>query len=144
MRFPYVIVLFVLAGAMALAACGGKSAEEQARDDGQALGEAIRAAFGARSMDDFDAAVEEIDAAKDDLVDNFSDEDRDQFQQFSSDLDAAVADIRSALEDGDVSGALQAGLDALNQLTDDLSSLQEGAGAEVKAAVEGILDGLGL
>lgn len=105
--------------ALALVGAGcGDSPEDQARDDGQQAGEAVRALYDANSADQAASAVKDIRAARDDLdsdtrkrvaseVDTQSDALRraaDAYRRGRSatsaqDADAARADLRSAVQE---------------------------------------------
>jgi hypothetical protein len=86
--------------ALALAACG-ESPEDEAREDGEQIGEQLRALFDATSAEEAQAALEELGAAAEELEEDTRDHVGAQVDTQRTTLETAIAELAS----GDVDGA---------------------------------------
>jgi hypothetical protein len=98
----------VLAASAALAACG-ESPEDEARDDGKAVGEATRALYDATTPEEAQAAVGDLRAAISGLSEDARERVRKQVETQGDTLNKAVEAYRAgrtaAAQGGDVEGA---------------------------------------
>jgi hypothetical protein len=83
-------VAAVLAAALALAGCGD-SPEDEARDDGEQIGQAARALADARTAEEATAALQELGAAAQEVTDDTREAVREQ-------LETQGASLRKAAE----------------------------------------------
>jgi hypothetical protein len=104
MRRATTIAAVVLA-ALAIAACG-ESPEDEARDDGERIGETLRALFDSEDLADAQAAMNDLRAAVDEVADETSDAVQDQIDTQRSTIEDAVEAAQSADIDA-VKGAVQ-------------------------------------
>jgi hypothetical protein len=98
MRRATAIAVLLLA-ALALAACGD-SPEDEARDDGKQIGEAVRNLFDSSSREEAEAAVDELRAAVDEVAGETRERVQDQVDTQRATLQKAADEFRA----GDVEG----------------------------------------
>lgn len=143
------VVAAIVAALLLLAACGDDdtSPEDQAREDGQALGESI-AGLGEIQLDDGSIAVVAVgrlrlvNDAADELLSDRADVLSDQVDEVTSIIDDTIDAMTAALREGnlgDASDALDAGLTELDATVDELSASND---AVAQAAWEGVQSGL--
>lgn len=150
LRHSRLIRLFasVLAAGLLLVACGDDSSpEDDARSDGEALGEAI-AGLGAIQVEDLDngdaveSQLETIDGAADELLADRADTigaQVEEVQGITSDTVAAVSLAVSAGNFGDAAAALEEGL---AELEDAITGFADSNDSVSQAAWEGVETGL--
>lgn len=142
-RLTMVAVLMI--GALALVGCSEDSPEEKARQDGKAYGEAVRAVFDVESADELRDALEAVAEAEAALQENFGLEERGLVKGVVDDVSAVLANLQGAAEaesDEEVRAAVRSALEELPSLAVSLAAVTSDDSI-VKAAVEGIADGLG-
>lgn len=98
MRRATAIAVLLLA-ALALAACGD-SPEDEARDDGKRIGEAVRNLFDSSSRAEAEAALDELRAAVDEVAGETRERVQDQVDTQRATLQQAADEFRA----GDVEG----------------------------------------
>jgi hypothetical protein len=110
----------VAVAAVALSACGD-SPEDQARDDGKDVGEAVRQLADATSIDDARAAVEDLRGA----VDGLDSDTRERVQkQVETQRDTVSDAVDSAAQAGSFEDARTALADGAQQLRSQADSFQ--------------------
>ena len=137
--------VLLMIGALALVGCSEESPEEKARSDGKAYGEAVLAVFDVESADELRNALEEVDEAEAALLENFGPDERALVMRVVDDVSAVLASLRDAVEaesDEEVTAAVRSALAELPSLAVSLAALVSDDSI-VKAAVEGIVEGLG-
>lgn len=106
--------------AVALSGCGD-SPEDQARDDGKEVGEAVRHLADATSIDDARAAIDELRGA----VDGLDDDTRERVQkQVETQRDTVSDAVDSAAQAGNFEDAQTALADGAQQLRSQADSFQ--------------------
>ena len=144
-RLSIFAVLFMI-GALTLAGCSGESPEEKARNDGKAFGEAVRAVFEIESIDELRETLQAVDEAQAELLENFGPGERALVMQIVDDVSAVLASLQDAVEaetDEEVRGAAVSALSEVPALVVSLAAITSDDGL-LKAAVEGLIDGLRL
>jgi LPS O-antigen subunit length determinant protein (WzzB/FepE family) len=106
----------VVFAALALVACG-ESPEDQARDDGERAGEAVRALYDAETPEGAQSAVDELTAVRDDLDEDIREHVQDEISVQSESLQAAA----EALQGGD-RAALQSAIQDVRAQADSFTS----------------------
>ena len=89
-----------LLAALALAACG-EAPEDEAREDGERIGEQLRAVFDATSVEEAQAALDGLRTAAEDVSEDTRDRVQAQIDTQRTSLETAIAELAS----GDVDGA---------------------------------------
>jgi len=103
--------------ALAFAACG-ESPEDEARDDGEQVGEAVRALFDSESLDQARTALEDVASATDAIDEETRDAVSEQVDTQGAGLSAAV----DAIQAGDLDGLKS----AVQQVRSQADSFQSG------------------
>jgi hypothetical protein len=106
----------VVLAALTLVACG-ESPEDQARDDGERAGEAVRALYDAETPEAAQVAVDELTAVRDDLDEDIREHVQDEISVQSESLQAAA----EALQGGD-RAALQSAIQDVRAQADSFTS----------------------
>lgn len=106
----------ILLAALALVACG-ESPEDQARDEGERAGEAVRALFDAETPEAAQIAVDELVTVRDDLSEDVREHVQDEIGVQSESLQAAA----EALQGGD-RAALQSAIHDVRAQADAFTS----------------------
>ena len=99
-------LLVILVAALALAACG-ESPEDQAREEGERAGEAVRALYDAETPEAAQIAVDELVAVREDLSDDVREHVQDEVGVQTESLQTASealqsgdrAELQSAIQD---------------------------------------------
>ena len=139
------IAVLLMIGALVLVGCSEESPEDEARNDGKAYGEAVRAVFGVESADELRDALEAIAEAEAALQENFGPEERALVMGIIDDVGAILASLQDAIEaesDEEVRAAVRSALEELPSLAVSIAAVSSDDSI-VKAAVEGIGEGLG-
>ena len=138
---------FVAVFALIVAACGDDtSPEDEARQDGEALGEAI-AGLGDLTIDDAsdsDAVQDQLDqinSAADELVADTSETLTGQADEVSGIVSDTVDAASSAISDGNFGDAAEAVQDGLSDLDTTVSEFAESNDSVTQAAWEGVQSG---
>ena len=144
-RLSTVAVLFMI-GVLALAGCAEESAEDKARKDGKAFGEAVRAVLDVDSVEKLKEVIQAIDEAADALSANVGPEERAQVEQLVNDVNAVLDGLRNtavAESDEDARAAATSALAEVPTLLLSLGAIGADDDSIIKAAVEGVIEGLG-
>ena len=138
------IVAAALAASLVLAGCGN-SPEDEARDDGKAVGEATRALYDATTPEDAQAAAADLRASIEDLGDDARERVREQVETQGDTLDKAVqayqAGRTAATEGGDVEGARNDLRNAVQQIASQADSYRSGNDSIANEFWRGFEDG---
>lgn len=146
-RVHHLVAALLASALLLLTACSNPSPESEARDDGQALGEAI-AGLGDIDLDGddpqaaVDAQIDEIDEAASTLADDVGEQVRAQLDQLEEVVVEALNSAFAAVQAGDLdeaAGALSNGFSELDATLNEMADDEDGV---VQAALEGIRDGL--
>ena len=84
-----VVTIAALAAALALTGCG-ESPEDEARDQGEQVGESVRALYDAKSAEDAGEAIDDLRGAVEDISEDTRERVRAQVDTQSGSLDVAV------------------------------------------------------
>ncbi len=138
------IVAAALAASLALAGCGN-SPEDEARDDGKAVGQATRALYDATTPVDAQAAAADLRASIEDLGDDARERVREQVETQGDTLDKAVqayqAGRTAAAQGGDVEGARNDLRNAVQQIASQADSYRSGNDSIANEFWRGFEDG---
>jgi hypothetical protein len=118
----------VAAAALALAGAAagcGDSPEDDAHDQGKAVGSALAQLTAARSADELQTATTALKSAVSDVSDDVGDRARSQVAVQRDGLNQAIGDLRQALTSGDPDTAAQ----ARTELQGDVQDLRARAGS---------------
>jgi hypothetical protein len=121
--------------ALTFAACG-ESPEDEAREDGEQIGGAVRALFDAESIDQARTALEDLASAADEVDDETRDAVSEQVDTQSASLSAAV----DAIQGGDLD-ALKSAVQEVRSQADSFRSGEDSVANEFWHGFEEGYDG---
>jgi hypothetical protein len=140
------MVAAVLAASLALAGCG-ESPEDEARDDGKAVGEATRALYDATTPEEAQAAAVELRSSIEGLGEDARERVREQVETQGDTLNKAVEAYRAgrtaAAQGGDVEGARNDLRNAVQQIASQADSYRSGSNSIANEFWRGFEDGYG-
>ena len=135
------IVAAILAASLALAGCG-ESPEDEARDDGKAVGEATRALYDATTPEETQAAAVELRSSIEGLGEDARERVREQVETQGDTLNKAGEAYRTAAaEGGDVEGARNELRNAIQQIASQADSYRSGNDSIANEFWRGFEDG---